>query len=134
VPATILARLRRFRRTIVVIAAGLVLLQAMLAGLTTAHAAALAANPFAGAICHSIGNADPTDGTAPDNDLAALCCAFCGAVASALPSGHSPVAAVLSFAGAVGRATLHRPLITVEPRAVRAGSSQAPPHSSTWKQ
>jgi hypothetical protein len=119
--------LRKFRRTIVVIATGLVLLQAMLAGLATAHAVALAANPFAGAICHGVGNADPADGASPDKDLAALCCALCMAVTYALASGHAQVATPLDLGGAAGMPALRRPVIAVNTHAVRAGASQAPP-------
>jgi hypothetical protein len=126
-----LTYLRRFRRISVNMAVGLIVLQGVLAGLTTAHAAALTANPFAGAICHGSGNSDPADGTAPENDFAALCCAFCTVVATALTSGDAPT--VMFFRVGVDAATpiFSQGLVSRDARAVRAGPSQAPPSSST---
>jgi hypothetical protein len=123
-----LTYLRRFRRPIVVIASGLVLLQGMLAGLSTAHAAALAANPFAGAICHSAGGADPAGGTAPDGGKdSAICCTFCTATAAGLAPDHAPVPARFGFGRDPRTAAFTHTAIPIDPRAVRAGSSQAPP-------
>jgi hypothetical protein len=123
-----LTYLRRFRRPIVAIATGLVLLQAILAGLSTAHAAALAADPFAAVICHSAGNADPADGTAPDSGkVSAICCAFCTATAAGLAPEYAPLPAGFGFRPEPGTRALFQTVITIDPRAVRAGSSQAPP-------
>lgn len=131
-PVNFLTYLHRFRRISVVVAVGLVMLQTLLAGLATAHAASLAANPFAGAICHGIGNgeADPADGTAPDKDIAALCCAFCTAITTALTSGHADRGMPFGIRGHAIAPTMVGLAIPLNPRAVRAGPSQAPPSSS----
>jgi hypothetical protein len=123
-----LTYLRQFRRPIIVMATGLVLLQAMLAGLSAAHAVALAANPFAGVICHGAGDIDPADGTAPDSgkDLA-ICCAFCTATAAGLAPEHAPFAAHSRFGREPRFPAFAHPATTLDPRAVRAGPSQAPP-------
>jgi hypothetical protein len=128
VPASFLTYLRQFRRSIVVVATGLVLLQGMLAGLSAAHAAALAANPFAAVICHSTGDADPADGNTPDSGKApAICCAFCTSAAAGLVPEHAPFARRFGFGREPGTPALARAAISIDPRAVRAGSSQAPP-------
>jgi hypothetical protein len=128
VPATFLTYLRRFRRPIVVMATGLILLQAMLAGLATAHAVALAANPFAEVICHGAGDIDPADGTAPDSGKnSAICCAFCTAAGSAVAPDLAPSTARFALGREPMVPGLSRAKIAVDPRAVRAGSSQAPP-------
>jgi hypothetical protein len=106
----------------------LVLLQALLAGLATAHAAALAADPFAAAICHGAGSADPGKGTAPDSGEAdALCCAFWTAAGPALAPDHAPVSVRLSMARSPLAPALFQVGIVLDARAVRAGFSQAPP-------
>jgi hypothetical protein len=129
VPVNFLTYLHRFRRISVAVAVGLVMLQTALAGLATAHAAALAANPFAGAICHGSGNgnADPLDGTAPDKDVAALCCAFCTAIAAALTSDNVPVAGFFRISADAAAPIAHQTVMPRDARAVRAGPSQAPP-------
>jgi hypothetical protein len=121
--------LRRFRRISVAVAVGLVMLQSVLAGLATAHAAALAADPFAGAICHGSGNgnADPPDGTTPEKDLAALCCASCSAITSALTSAAAPIAVFLRVGGDATAPIPCHAIMPRDARAVRAGPSQAPP-------
>jgi hypothetical protein len=132
VPATFLIYLRQYRRPIVVIAAGLVVLQGMLAGLATAQAAALAANSFTAVICHGAGDADPADGGAPNSGkIYAVCCAFCTAAASALTPGQAMAAGRFDLGREPAGPALSRAVIALDPRAVRAGSSQAPPSSST---
>jgi DUF2946 family protein len=117
---------------LVALAAGLVLLQAMLVGLSTAHAAALAANPFAAAICHGAGSADPASGSDPDGGpVSDPCCAFCTAVGSAMVPDRDPVAARLAWVRSDAVFILLKERIALDPRAVRAGSSQAPP-SREW--
>jgi hypothetical protein len=123
-----LTYLRRFRRSVVVVATGLVLLQGMLAGLSAAHAAALAANPFAAVICHSTGDADPADGNTPDSGKApAICCAFCTSAAAGLAPDHAPLSTHFGFGREPGTPAFADAAIAIDPRAVRAGSSQAPP-------
>jgi hypothetical protein len=123
---------RQYRRAVAMIAAGLVVLQTLLAGLATAQAAALAANPFAAVICHADLGAGSDDGTAPDTGKATpVCCVFCTAAAPVLPP--DPVSAVTRChrGYASGLTARSRIVIAIDPRAVRAGPSQAPPHSST---
>jgi hypothetical protein len=111
-----------------VIATGLIVLQAMLTGLSMAHAAALAANPFAGVICHSAGDTDPADGTAPDSGkVSAICCAFCTATAAGLAPEHAPIPARFGLRPEPRTPAFAGTGITIDPRAVRAGSSRAPP-------
>ncbi|MFL5071052.1 MAG: DUF2946 family protein [Xanthobacteraceae bacterium] len=130
-PVNFWTYLRRFRRISVGIAVGLIVLQTALAGLTTAHAAALAANPFAGAICHGSGNSDPADGTAPENDFTALCCAYCTVIGAALASADSPIVVTFRTAADALMPVPWQRFVSRDPRAVRAGPSQAPPDSST---
>jgi hypothetical protein len=128
--AAFLASLRRCRRPIVTIAVGLVLLQTLLAGLVTAQAAA--ANPFSTVICHDAAGAGSDDGTAPDTGKARpVCCTLCMAAAPALPPDHLPAVVRLKLGHAAGLSSPPCIVITLDPRAVRAGRSQAPPHSST---
>jgi Protein of unknown function (DUF2946) len=127
VPVTFLTYLRRFRRISVAVAVGLIVLQTVLAGLTTAHAAALTANPFAGVICHGSGNADPADETAPEKDLTALCCGYCTIVGAALASGDSTIAVMFRTAAEAAAAIPAQRVVPRDARAVRAGPSQAPP-------
>jgi hypothetical protein len=134
----LIARLRRYRRPAVMIAAGLIAVQAFLAGLANAHAALVlspdlhAPADFA-VICHGNGGADSDRGAAPDpaeKDPAKSqhpCCMSCiaGAPPATLPKQltvsrpdrcrvfESSLFCAASF--------------LIAPRAVRAGSSQAPP-------
>jgi hypothetical protein len=109
-------------------AAWLVALQAFLAGVATAQAAAMLAAPTAiDVICHGSGNAGgATDGTAPDPaKIEHLCCVFCTSAAPALPPPAAP--------GLAEVRQIPRPAIVssftfvISPGAIRAGSSQAPP-------
>jgi hypothetical protein len=127
VPASFLTYLRRFRRSIVVVATGLVVLQAMLVGLSTAHAAALAADPFAAFICHSGGAADPADSSAPSGKVSTICCTFCTVTAAGLAPEHAPIPERFGFRPEPRTPALFHTAIPIDPRAVRAGSSQAPP-------
>jgi hypothetical protein len=126
VPASFFTYLRRSRRPIAAFATGLILLQTMLAGLATAHDGALAANPFVGSICHGTGNADPDKGNAPDGGGAAACCVFCSNAGTALvPDLALP--ACFAWAQSPLPPDLSAARIVLHPRAVRAGSAQAPP-------
>ena len=74
------------RHAIALIAAWLVALQAFLAGVATAQAAAMLAAPAAiDVICHGSGNGGgATDGTAPETaKIEHLCCVFCTSAAPA---------------------------------------------------
>jgi hypothetical protein len=122
---------RRPRRSIAVIAAGLIVLQAFLAGFANSRAAAIpAADPIGVAvICHGAGGSDSGDGTAPDPIKAVhLCCVACmaGSLAGTLPEQAAlpkPNPCRDSTSAAVCAAD-----VPISERAVRAGQSQAPPH------
>jgi hypothetical protein len=112
-----------------VIAAGLMVLQAFLAGLASAQAAAITADPLGvPVICHSVGGSDPGDGTAPNPIKAVhLCCVACmgGSSAATLPEQNA-----LPRSGLCGESALPAVCIADVPtpeRAIRAGQSQAPP-------
>jgi hypothetical protein len=124
----------RLRRPAAMMAAGLIALQALLAGLATAQAAVvLAASPADVAIiCHGQGGGDPdhngAPGSVPDPLKAAhLCCVACAgggppamlaqvpAMPRALAFQNLPSSASGATAGPIAR------------RAVRDGPSQAPP-------
>jgi hypothetical protein len=116
------------RRAIVLIAAWLVVLQALLAGAAIAQAgAAAAADPIAGAtICHGSGASGPVDTTAPETGkVRHLCCAYCMSAAPAVPAPDVPDALQprpISRQVAYSSFTL-----VLAHQAVRAGRSQAPP-------
>jgi hypothetical protein len=123
-----LTYLRRFRRSVVVVATALLLLQVMLAGLSVAYAAALAANPFASVICHSAGDGDPADGNAPDTGKVPTdCCVFCTTTGAGLVPAPGPFTMRPDFGREPATPALAGAAISIDPRAVRAGSSQAPP-------
>jgi hypothetical protein len=98
----------------------------------TAQAAAVAADPFAAVICHTAPGTDPGDGTAPDTGkFSPLCCIACAATGPALSPGQLPAITHFDLGSASGLTTAPHIVIAIDPRAVRAGSSQAPPHSSS---
>lgn len=125
------SRLRPHCRSIAVITAGLIVLQAFLAGLAGARAAAImAADPLGIAvICHGAGGgSDSGDGTAPDPIKAAhLCCIDC---MGGSPAAMLPEQAVLlrsELCDELKSAPICAKDITIAERAIRAGQSQAPP-------
>jgi hypothetical protein len=129
-PLGLVARLRRYRRPAVMVAAGLVGVQAFLAGLTVAQALALTAN-LPGAdftvICHGNGGA-AQDPARPDPATTQHpCCEACAAAATpaTLPAQLTAVRTERwrTFASPV----LSAVLVRITARAVRAGASQAPP-------
>lgn len=121
-----LTALRQLRHPIVVLAIGIVVLQALVAGLSLAHAAArlAAADADAVILCHGNGAGDPA--TSGSGKAAHECCVFCTVAGpAALPAASTPVLARLA---PVRRAELPAlPDVRTLPRAVRAGLSQAPP-------
>jgi len=130
-PPNLISRLRRCGRAAVVIATVLVVVQAFFAGLAGAQAA-LVENAGAGdiaVICHG-GGGSPEGGTTPDTpEKQHPCCTFCtaGVGPAVLPV---PALALLAGHWRAGRlAALHAVSIQIASRAVRAGSSQAPPAS-----
>ena len=130
-PPNLISRLRRCGRAAVVITTVLMVAQAFFAGLAGAQVA-LVENADTGGIaviCHG-GGGSPEGGTAPDTrEKQHPCCTFCtaGAASAVLPT---PALALLAgCCRADGLPALHPVSIQIAPRAVRAGSSQAPPAS-----
>jgi hypothetical protein len=126
-PFGLIARLRLHRRPAVMIAAGLIAVQALLAGFGIAQAALILTPGVAdfAVICHGGGGADSL-GTAPDVPDRHSCCASCTAAAPATLPG--PLLVLRAHRGHVVEApSLRAVSILIAPRAVRAGFSQAPP-------
>jgi hypothetical protein len=129
----LIAHLRRHRRPAVVLAAGLIAVQAFLAGLVMAQAA-LVLTPglpddagFA-VICHGNGGSPSDPGTAPDPAKSQHpCCVTCaaGAAPAAVPTQLIVLRA--DRPRLIEAAFFVPATIRIAPRAVRAGPSQAPP-------
>jgi hypothetical protein len=129
----VITHLRRYRRAAVIAAAGLIAVQAFLAGLVVAQAELrLAPDPADDAgfavICHGNGGAGSDPGTAPDPARNQHpCCMTCaaGAAPAVLPEqliglrAERPRLLESPFFSAAP--------IRIAPRAVRAGPSRAPP-------
>ena len=115
------------RRAVVLIATWLVVVQAFLAGVAAAQAAAITASPGAiGAICHGSGGGGATDGTAPkDAELRHLCCACCASALSAIVPPAAPGRAQVRHDPRL--VLFSRFIFVISPEAIRAGASQAPP-------
>jgi hypothetical protein len=115
------------------IAAALMVLQVMVAGLLSAQAAAAAmAGPFEAVICHGGAGSGGTtanlpDGSAPADQHWNACCAFCLAASSAPVLAQAPEAVSPPVTTADVPLAWHEPAVPIDRRAVRAGSSQAPP-------
>jgi hypothetical protein len=132
-PLGFIARLRRYRRPALMIAAGLIAVQAVLAGLAIAQAALMPAPNLTGdaafaVICHGNGGSSSDPGTAPDPaENQHPCCMTCaaGAPPAMLPQQLIVLRAdrCRMFKSPVFSAAS----IRIAPRAVRAGPSQAPP-------
>lgn len=129
--AGFLDQLRQCRRPLIAVVVMLVVLQVLVAGLATARSAALqAASPFdAGVICHGAGGGSeqPVEGLPRSGGTRDVCCAFCAATAPALLSVTQPLVGQVERAAADRPARPARDLVLIARRAVRAGSSQAPP-------
>ena len=114
------------RRPTVLIAAWLIVLQAFLAGVAAAHAAAIAVSDPLNAICHGAGGAGANDGTAPQSaKIEHLCCAHCISAAPAIappdaPRGERPRLASRPLAWSSFT-------VVIAHGAVRAGPARAPP-------
>jgi len=114
--------LRQLRFPIVLIAAAILVLQSLVAGLSGAQAAGQRAAGGIALFCHVHGG----DGTVPSGKAAHDCCTFCTASG---PAVLAPGAAILERLAILRRA---EPLVPARglhrlPRAIRAGPSQAPP-------
>jgi hypothetical protein len=119
-----IAALRQLRRPIALIAASILVLQTLVAGLAGAHAAArLAADGTEfGVLCHGNGG----DGSTPGTDTAHDCCIFCTANG---PVALTPAWVVLAQFRVLRHAdACFSPRdLNRSPRAIRAGPSRAPP-------
>jgi hypothetical protein len=125
VPTGFLALLRQSRGPLVAVAIGIVLLQTLIAGLTSAQATALSASdPFASAICHGAGGAEAPP---PPESGHAACCTSCTAAAPALLPDPPLAAARHTHARDGDRSAFAHDVVLIARRAVRAGVSQAPP-------
>src|SRR5262245_19565283 len=114
------------RHVIVALATWLIALQAFLAGVATAQAAAMPALAAGDAICHGSGGADRSDGTAPENSKAhQRCCVACTSAAPALVAPDVP--RPLQLALVSGPAVFASFIVVIAPGAIRAGFSQGPP-------
>jgi hypothetical protein len=119
-----------FRRAIVLMAVGLIVLQAFLVGLASARSGAMPAPDPIGAICHGSVDASrgPSPADAPDPDGAQawhLCCASClFAVPAIATPGLPRLSAPRREAPALVPAAF---TIVLAPGARRAGPSRAPP-------
>ena len=116
------------RRAIALIAAWLVVLQAMLAGVAIAQAAAAwTADPLAAAaICHGSGSAGSEQQPAPETGkVRHLCCAYC---MSAAPAVSPPAVPNVLQPRPISRLVAYSAFtLVLAHQAVRAGRSQAPP-------
>jgi hypothetical protein len=132
-PLGLIARLRRCRRPAVMIAAGLIAVQAVLAGLAMAQAALVLTPNLAdvadfAVICHGNGGTGSDHGTAPDPAKTQHpCCVSCvaGTPPATLPA--QLIVLRLERCRAATSRTLCAASLLVAARAVRAGLSQAPP-------
>jgi hypothetical protein len=128
---TVLAELRARRHPIVGIAVWLVVLQAFLAGLATAQAAAGQANAqlHEAVICYGAGGSpELPDGTSSDASAHwNVCCTLC---AFSTPAARTATATdALESAEAATPPRLSSFTIMIARHAVRAGQSQGPPSS-----
>lgn len=116
--------LRELRFPIVVLAAAAIVLQTLVAGIATGHAASRLASGDAGAaiLCHG----DGTDEGAPAAQIIHQCCTF---GTSAGPSAAPPELVSLGALSTRQADRLLAPSHDLQrlARAIRAGPSQAPP-------
>jgi hypothetical protein len=118
--------MRQLRRPIVRLVVGVLVVQALVAGVATAQAAVRIATFGADAIilCHGNGADDPGD--SGQGRAAHDCCAFCGAAGpAALPAVSTQVLMQLLPVWRIELPVVSD--IRTVPRAIRAGPSQAPP-------
>jgi hypothetical protein len=119
-----IAALRQLRLPLVLLAACILALQALVAGLASGQAAARIAGlgPDALVLCHGNGE----DGSAPDRAATHDCCVFCTGSAPVVVSASVPVIARLLPERRAGQAENPADIRSIR-RAIRAGPSQAPP-------
>ncbi len=119
-----IAALRQLRLPLVLLAACVLALQALVAGLASGQAAAQIASlgPDAVVLCHGNG----ADGSVPDQTATHNCCVFCTGSAPVAVSTSVPVIARLLPERRAGQAENPADVRSIR-RAIRAGPSQAPP-------
>jgi hypothetical protein len=119
-----IAALRQSQRPLVLLAAAILVLQTLVAGLASAHAAARIATfgADAGVICHGNGEG----GSAPAGKVAHDCCSFCTNPGPVALSANAPLLDRLTPAQRVAQADNPGDVRPTR-RAIRAGPSQAPP-------
>jgi hypothetical protein len=118
-----IAALRQSRRPLVLLAAAILLLQTLVAGLASGHTAGQIASFGADAvICHGNGE----DGSTPAGKAAHDCCTFCTNPGPVALSADTPVLERLAPAYRIAQAD-HPGDARPAARAIRAGPSQAPP-------
>jgi hypothetical protein len=131
-PLGFIARLRDRRRPAVMIAAGLLAVQAFLAGLATAQALVRTSDLSDGAfavICHGTGGSGPAQDPAGTNPAARQhpCCEACAAGAAPATLPEQLIVLHADRSRLFKLPVLRAISIRIAPRAVRAGTSQAPP-------
>jgi hypothetical protein len=119
----------RSRRLTALIAAGAMVLQALVLGTATAHAFA-APDAALGVVCHgapsSASDQAPAPAGAPDADKAGqVCCLLCAAAAS-VDAKAPAIFASIPF-GPAAASPISADHIVIARAVVRAGRSQAPP-------
>ena len=118
-----IAALRQLQRPLVSLAAAILIMQTLVAGLASGDAAARIATFGADAvICHGNGE----DGSAPAGKAAHDCCTFCTNPGPVALSANAPVLDRLTPAHRVAQAD-NPGDVRPSGRAIRAGPSQAPP-------
>jgi len=119
-----IAALRQLRLPLVLLAACILALQALVAGLASGQAAPQIAGlgPDAVVLCHGNGE----DGSAPGRTAPHDCCIFCTGSALVAVSASVPVIARLLPERRAGQAENPADIRAIR-RAIRAGPSQAPP-------
>jgi hypothetical protein len=129
-PLGLIARLRLHRRPAALVAAGLMGVQVLLAGLVLAHAALLltpGVTDFA-VICHGSGAAASDNGTAPaPGTNPHPCCESCAAAAPPATLPEQALEPQVDRGPVLQSLILWTLALPIAPRAVRAGLSQAPP-------
>ena len=118
-----IAALRRSQRLLVLLAAAILVMQTLVAGLASGDAAARIATFGADAvICHDNGE----DGSTPAGKAAHDCCTFCTNPGPVALSAETPVLDRLTPAFRIAQADRFGDVRLMR-RAIRAGPSQAPP-------
>ncbi len=118
-----IAALRQLQRPLVMLAAAILLLQTLVAGVASGHTAGqIAAFGADAVICHGNGE----DGSTPAGTAAHECCVFCTNAGPVALSADAPVIDRLTPAHRAEQAG-NPADVRPQRRAIRAGPSQAPP-------